>query len=102
MHAIGYTHTSLFADNEEVLCLFVTSQADTNHCAVWQSILSPLSSPGGEAGSSTSFTQDGGDYLATVFWVVDLNIEALLRRGKGQAAGRMVMKVCGHYGEHQG
>lgn len=44
--------------------------------------------PRREAGSSSSLTQDGGDYLATVFWALDLNIDALLQRGRGQAAGQ--------------
>lgn len=41
----------------------------------------PPIGPGREAGSSSSLTQDGGDYLATVFSVLDLNIEALLHWG---------------------
>lgn len=40
----------------------------------------------GEAGSSSSLTQDGGDYLVTVFsfWVLDLNIDALLQWGRAR------------------
>lgn len=44
--------------------------------------------PRREGGSGSSLTQDGGDYLATVFWALDLNIDALLQRGRGQVAGR--------------
>ncbi len=59
---------------------------DTDHRAVWQRLLSPPAEPWREAGSSSSLTQDGGDYLATVFWVLDLYLEALLHWGRGQAA----------------
>lgn len=48
---------------------------------------------GGGAESSSSLTQDGGDYWATVFWVLDLNIGALLHCGRTD-----VMEVCGRDG----
>ena len=56
-------------------------QADTGHCGVWQRLLIPPMEPWRGAGSSSSLTQDEGDYLATVFWVLDLNIAALLGWG---------------------
>lgn len=52
--------------------------ADTAHDAACQSLLGSPVEPAGGAESSSSLTQDGGDYWPTVFWVLDLNIELLL------------------------
>lgn len=70
----------------------VRARSGQSHCRVSADANSSAPprwvAPRREAGSSSSLTQDGGDYLATVFWALDLNIDALLQRGRGQAAGQ--------------
>lgn len=69
----------LMADTDVMVCLIVT-------CQLIQTPQPPVE-PWREAGSSSSLTQDGGDYLATVFWVLDLNIEVLLHWGRARLPG---------------
>lgn len=47
-----------------------------------RSPVEPVGAGAGGTRSGSSLTQDGGDYWATVFWLLDLNIDVLLRRGR--------------------
>lgn len=50
-------------------------------------LMGPPAGLGSEAGSSSSLTQDGGDYSPTVLWVLELNIAAPFQRGGATLPG---------------
>lgn len=97
MCANKYESTACVATAQwpHVLCVSLqtprqTSEHVTVHLIVACQLIQtphPPVGPRREAGSSSSLTQDGGDYLATVFWVLDLNIEVLLRWGRARLPG---------------
>lgn len=50
-----------------------------------------------EAGSSSSLTQDGGDYLATVLLTLGSKYRNTVSPGEGPPGGRFMVKACGHH-----